>query len=115
MIRLFFYFDDDYAYLGSNNLTDNKFPILRRALLLRSLCENKLAIDKNPDAISTDIIRAMLNVSYYKHGARSMEAILDMSRVENGRLEPASLPAKSQLSLHVDAHEFIKLVVNDHN
>jgi len=52
----------------------------------------------------------MLNVPKFHHGARSMEAILDMSRIENGVWEPAALPFHSQLALHVDADAFKKLV-----
>jgi len=83
--------------------------LLRRALLLRSLCERKLKF-KDIAPVSTDIIRAMLRIPKYKHGARSMEAILDMSRIEGNTWEPVSLPSYSQLALHVDAAAFIDLV-----
>lgn len=63
---------------------DDKNFILRRALLLRSLCERKLKFGQNPPPVSRDIIRAMLLVPEYRHGARSMEAILDMSRIDGG-------------------------------
>jgi hypothetical protein len=63
--------------------------------------------------ISKNIIWAMLLVPEYKHGARSMEAILDMSRLEGNVWEPVSLPFYSQLSLHVDADAFIKLVLRE--
>ncbi|MCL2855067.1 MAG: hypothetical protein FWE21_05550 [Defluviitaleaceae bacterium] len=96
------------SILGPNPRSENdKNYILRRALLLRSLCARKL---KSPDAVSPSIIKAMLNVPKFHHGARSMEAILDMSRIENGVWEPAALPFHSQLTLHVDADAFIKLV-----
>jgi len=55
----------------------------------------------------------MLLAPKYKHGARSMEAILDMSRIEGNVWEPVSLPFYSQLSLHVDADAFIKLVLRE--
>ena len=91
---------------------DNNY-ILRRALLLRSLCERKLKISNGTAPVSPDILRAMLLVPMYKHGARSMEAILDMSRMEGNIWEPVSLPFYSQLSLHVDADAFIKLVLRE--
>lgn len=87
--------------------------ILRRALLLRSLCERKLKLDKGAVPVSKNIIWGMLLVPEYKHGARSMEAILDMSRLENNVWEPVSLPFHSQLSLHVDADAFVKLVLRE--
>jgi len=95
--------------LGPNPKDDtDKNYILRRALLLRSLCERN-----NIASISQNIIRAMLHVPEYKHGARSMEAILDMSNIESNSWEPASLPSRSQLALHVDADAFINLVLNN--
>ena len=101
--------------LGPNQKDKNdKNYILRRALLLRSLCERKLNLKKGKEApISKNIIWAMLLVPQYKHGARSMEAILDMSRLEGNVWEPVSLPFYSQLSLHVDADAFIKLVLRE--
>jgi len=86
--------------------TSDKNYILRRALLLRSLCQRN-----SIKSISENIIHAMLHVPEYKHGARSMEAILDMSRISGNSWEPVSLPSHSQLSLHVDADAFIKLVL----
>ena len=87
--------------------------ILRRALLLRSLCQRKFKFSDDAAApISPGIINAMLQIPEYKHGARSMEAILDMSRIEGNSWEPVSLPSHSQLSLHVDANAFINLVLN---
>jgi hypothetical protein len=100
--------------LGPNpkDSSDNNY-ILRRALLLRSLCERKLKVKRGIAPISKNIIWAMLTVPNYKHGARSMEAILDMSRLEGNVWEPVSLPFYSQLSLHVDADAFIKLVLRE--
>jgi len=98
--------------LGPNpkNAGDKNY-ILRRALLLRSLCERKLKFNESIAPVSADIIRAMLLIPKYKHGARSMEAILDMSRIDGNTWEPVSLPSHSQLALHVDADAFIKLVL----
>jgi len=87
--------------------------ILRRALLLRDLCKQKLPVKAGRIPISTDVLRAMLLVPKYKHGARSMEAILDMSRTDGAGLEPALLPSHAQLSLHVDADAFLRLVLNE--
>jgi hypothetical protein len=101
--------------LGPNQTnTNDKNYILRRALLLRSLCERKLNMKKGGDApLNKNILWAMLLVPKYKHGARSMEAILDMSCIEGNVWEPVSLPFYSQLSLHVDADAFIRLVLRE--
>ncbi|MCL2672017.1 MAG: hypothetical protein FWF10_08270 [Clostridiales bacterium] len=93
--------------LGPNRRNDeDENYVLRRALLLRSLCRQK-GICK----VNGNIVSAMLKVSEYKHGARSMEAILDMSRIDGDAWEPASLPFHSQLALHVEADEFLGLVM----
>ncbi|MCL2285933.1 MAG: hypothetical protein FWC32_06155 [Firmicutes bacterium] len=64
---------------------DDKNYILRRALLLRSLCKRKFGFNEDATApVSPNIIRAMLH-----------------------------LPSRSQLSLHVDADAFIKLVLDN--
>jgi len=97
--------------LGPNPKDENdKNHVLRRALLIRNLCERKLDIKNGQVQISTAIIHAMLQVPEFKHGARSMEAIFNMSRIEGGVWEPASLPIHSQLDLHVDADVFIDLI-----
>jgi len=102
--------------LGPNQINEgDKNYILRRALLLRGLCERKLKFNENIAPVSADIINAMLHVPEYKHGARSMEAIIDMSRIDGNSWEPASLPSHSQLSLHVDADAFIDLVLKRKN
>ena len=95
--------------LGPNPLGDDDHGyILRRALLLRSFCERKLT-----GRIDPDVLRAMLIVPRYKHGARSMEAILDMSDLSGGDFGPAGLPFVSQLAIHVDADAFMRLVLQD--
>ena len=100
------------SILGPNPKDEHdKNYILRRALLLRSLCIRKLGTTKDGKApVADGIIRAMLTVPEFRHGARSMEAILDMSRIEGGKWEPAALPFHSQLALHVDADEFVQAV-----
>lgn len=96
--------------LGPNPKDANdKNHILRRALLLRSLCERKLNMKDGKAPVSPGIINAMLLIPEFRHGARSMEAILDMSRIDSGVWDPASLPFYSQLSLHVDADTFLRL------
>ena len=92
---------------------DDPYFIVRRALLLRSLFkwvtphlfdENKLNLDKG-------ILRAFLHVDTYRHGARSMESIVAMSRLGNAtQFNRSCLPPEEQLSLHVDPKAFIALV-----
>jgi len=49
----------------------------------------------------------LLNVSNFHHGARSLEALIDMCPSNhNGEIDRSSLPRRDQLDLHVDALEF---------
>jgi len=88
--------------------------ILRRALLLRSLFLKKakpLFGKDNVLKIDEGVLRALLSIDYYRHGARSMECIIDMSTL-SGKLmfERSCLPALHQLDLHVDSGKFLKHV-----
>jgi hypothetical protein len=99
--------------LGPNQQNENdKNYMLRRALLLRSLCERKMKLGKDKETqINKNILWTMLYIPVYKYGARSMESIFDMSRINGTQWEAADLPFHSQLSLHVDADVFIRLVL----
>jgi len=88
--------------------------LLRRALVLRSNIKKKYPklIDSS-DAVRIDdgVLRAFLQVPEYYHGARSLEAILDMSQlVDRTHFDPSLLPPQHQLNLHVDGNAFMTLV-----
>jgi hypothetical protein len=89
------------------------FYLLRRAILLRALLlkhhrplfrDGRLTIDPG-------VLRAFLWTLRYRHGARSMESIVTTSLLAGKpSFERSSLPAESQLELHVDARDFLALV-----
>lgn len=85
-------------------------PIIRRALILRGLLEERDLLVKVRNQriayIDGDLLYALLTIDHYRHGARSMEAILQMCSPMDGKIEKASLPSRAQLSMHVDADEF---------
>jgi len=104
--------------LGPNRISDDDVAYtLRRALLLRSLLLSKTPqiVDRRDgrDTVRMDreLVRAFVQIGTYLHGARSMEAIIDMSTLAGAlRFERASLPTRGQLALHVDPDEFLGLV-----
>jgi len=98
--------------LNTGNQNDKNY-ILRRALLLRSLCERKLDMKKGIAPVSPNILWAMLLVPEYKHGALSVEAVFNMSCLEDVVWENVSPAFYSKLMPHVDADAFIKLVLRD--
>ena len=92
------------------------FSIIRRAMVLRNILNSyKGLFDANQrPRIDEGVLRAFLKIPSYKHGTRSMQAILQMSMLqERGRLEPSALPPAQQLQLHVDADAFMRLVLRD--
>lgn len=86
------------------------YPV-RRALLIRSLLGMKPA--ERPD-IDLGLLTALLRVPLYKHGARSLEKVLDPFKTPKGArpqpLRRSRLPAPPQLRLHVDDGSFHDLV-----
>nr|WP_243684271.1 hypothetical protein [Methanosarcina barkeri] len=65
---------------------DDDAFIIRRAQLLRVMLENdqratSLFNSKRELSIDDGVLRALLNVTRYKHGARSMTAVIEMSRL----------------------------------
>ena len=92
--------------------------VVRRALLLRSLLarralhlfEDGKDEEKKTASISSGVLRGFLTIPSYKHGARSMEAIIDMSLLAGQTTFAAScLPAQTQLDLHVDGNKFLSI------
>jgi hypothetical protein len=92
--------------------------IVRRALLLHSLLRRKAPhlFKKDNDGrlkacISSGVLRGFLAIPSYKHGARSMEAVIDMSQLAGQASFAAScLPTQTQLDLHVDGNKFLSMV-----
>jgi hypothetical protein len=93
------------------------YYIIRRAIILRSIFERSTPQlmhsygGKEIVSIDEGVLRAFLLTKDYKHGARSMEAIVSISQLA-GKIsfEPSSLPSEAQLNLHVDGRDFYALV-----
>lgn len=88
------------------SITD-KAAIIRRALLLRDMICRKVPSIYNRETgiinISPALLSALLRTSEYRHGTRSLEFLLDMSRLsEAKRFTPSCLPMQDQLDIHVD-------------
>ena len=67
--------------------------------------ENELRVDKN-------LLNALLNLSEYNYGVRSIEAIVDMSVAVHRRARQFTrtmLPPPEQLAMHVNVEEFLTL------
>jgi len=109
-----------YVNILGPNQTEEQWDqlfIIRRAMLLRSLLVRKvphLINNRGEAQIDNDVLRALLKVPKYKHESRSMEAILEMSRLTNAKKwEQSHLPSKDQLRLHVDEEQFMRHLMHD--
>lgn len=93
------------------SVTDRRH-IIRRALLLRNLFEgqahNFFDSTTGKVNISTALLCALLRVSEFRHGSRSMEFIVGMSRKAGiSRYTPSCLPLAEQLDIHLDVRDFM--------
>ncbi len=96
--------------------TDVSYTIMfHRAVLLRSLLEIRApwVIDEATGRADIDdsVIDGFLRTPRFKHGIRSMEAIIDMSSTSSHRaFRKSSLPIRSQLEMHVSSKDFLSYV-----
>ena len=93
-----------------SDVTDQSF-LIRRAMLLREQIKHKFSGIYHPEGglvnISRGVLSALLTVSEYRHGSRSLEFILDMSRLsEISRFTSSCLPPAEQLDIHLDVEDF---------
>jgi len=107
---------DDQKVSPTAKKTNNELYKIKRGLVLRSLLIEKAPQIVNSKEISIDrsVLRAFIKVKKYRHGVRSMQAIIEMSNLKNRkRFEPSALPAENQLDLHVNAKHFNNLLLRD--
>lgn len=97
---------------GPNPSSDtDRCAIIRRGMLLREQIFRRFPGIRGEDGrtvrISRCLVSAMLRVSEYRHGTRSMELILGMSCLSGvNRFTPSCLPMEEQMNLHLDADDF---------
>jgi len=93
---------------------DQSRYILRRAMLLRSMVRKKLELnDKQTkvELLHQSVARALLEINRFKHGVRSLEAIIKTCATRPGHpIGPSDLPSMDQLEMHVDAVKLLGLV-----
>lgn len=85
------------------------FPI-RRALLLRVLARVK---KKGDLKIDSGLLNAFIKIGKYKHGARSMETLVNLMNGKKDGLMRSNLPPREQMEIHVDYDEFLGLIDQD--
>ncbi|MBN2367121.1 MAG: AAA family ATPase [Calditrichaeota bacterium] len=92
----------------------DRFYIIRRAIMFRFLMKEKAShlFDKEDKlAIDSVLLNAFLKIPAYKHGARSLSALIDMSTLSARKIyEQSCLPTDIQLELHTDSVKFRELM-----
>jgi len=97
-------------WIDDKNPEDICYPV-RRALLMRVMLGYS---EDDPLGIDSGLLTAFIEIDKYKHGARSLETILLLSkRVGSKTLRRSDLPPREQMSLHVDYDQFIGLINRD--
>ncbi|MDR1807996.1 MAG: hypothetical protein LBR33_08820 [Propionibacteriaceae bacterium] len=106
------YLDATLDLLGLNPGEGDAHFCLRRAFALRALLERERPFAGPEAPIDDDLLRALLLVPEYKHGTRSLAALLDLSSVTGPQWTAADLPPDGQLDLHLDAAAFRRLLLH---
>ena len=92
---------------------DPRYLIRRAVILSNVLRDNARDLFREDGTLGIDpgVLRAFLHTPVYRHGVRSMEAVVGMSSLAGRRsYERSCLPAERQLDLHVDGPGFLDLV-----
>jgi hypothetical protein len=93
--------------------TTDPHYIVRRAMLLRSLLVRKCdpLLNRGVMGIDDNVLDAFLRVPSFRHGVRSIEALIDMSILSGKtRFDKSALPPRSQMDMHVEATQFMTLI-----
>ncbi|KAH7247093.1 hypothetical protein B0J15DRAFT_564058 [Fusarium solani] len=86
--------------------------VMRRAMLLQGQLRKHFKADPKDIHVDETVLNALLKHTEFPNGTRSIELILQSSRLSGGRrFESSDLPSDEQLSMHVgDVAAFHKLV-----
>ena len=95
---------------SSVDLSEIGMHKVKRAVLLRSDLNERVK-HASVKPIDTKLAHAFLQIPSYRHGVRSMQAIVKMSHIAAGETyKPADLPPRGQLDIHVDARSFMEII-----
>ncbi|KAE8324360.1 hypothetical protein BDV39DRAFT_180413 [Aspergillus sergii] len=97
---------------GPNKLSSrddgDKTYTVRRAIILRSLLKKNKYLDQRDEfKVADNVLNALLCVSGFHHGTRSLEAIINMCKITPGQeFTAAGLPSDDSLTPYIDPIEF---------
>lgn len=102
---------------GNPNTVEDRLYMVRRAFILRQYLEAYAPqiISNGRFQIEAGVLDALLLVTRYEHGARSLENLVKMSHTADKRkFELSSLPPDPILEMHVNVKEFNDLMLLGH-
>jgi len=103
------WFDDNSGHwCKEGDQSDNCFSI-RRALFIRYV----LGSGNNTLNIDLQLLKTLIEVNYYKNGARGLDRLLTNLSVHSGRkIELSDLPSKEIIQMNIDYDDFMKKLGN---
>ncbi|RTE73246.1 hypothetical protein BHE90_012335 [Fusarium euwallaceae] len=92
----------------------DKMFVMRRAMLLQGQLQKHYKTDVKNIQVHESVLNALLKHKEFPNGTRSIELILQSSRLSGRRrFEPSDLASDEQLSMHVgDVGDFFRLIDN---
>ncbi|MEN6348782.1 MAG: ATP-binding protein [Syntrophomonas sp.] len=102
---------------GNPNTVEDRLYMIRRAFILRQYLETNAPQIKHDNCflIEPGVLDALLLISKYTHGTRSLENLLKMSNLADKRkYELSSLPPEHIIEMQVNSKEFNDLIVWGH-
>ena len=98
---------------GDPDTVQDELYMIRRAFLLHAFLKESAPQLKRGGQFQIDdrVLNAFLRTTSYRHGARSLNALVQMSSLKGkGKFELSSLPPEHLLAMHVDVREFSSLM-----
>ncbi|WAO95214.1 Hypothetical protein NCS54_01282700 [Fusarium falciforme] len=81
---------------------DDVMFVMRRAMLLQGQLRKHFKVDPKDIHVDETVLNALLKHKHFPNGTRSIELILQSSRLSDGRrFESSDLPSAEQLTMHV--------------
>ena len=102
---------------GNPNTVEDRLFMIRRAFILRQYLEiyAPQSMRNGEFAIEAGVLDALLRVTKYTHGARSLENLIKMSSLADKRkFELSSLPPDHIIEMHANVAEFKALANMEH-
>ncbi len=99
---------------GNPNSVEDRLYMIRRAFVLRQYLETNAPQIRTDEqfVIEKGVLDALLSVTEYYHGARSLENLIKVSRLADKRkFELSSLPPDNIIGMHVNVNEFNDLTI----